>query len=71
MSRASGAVDAFAAAIHWVAEGNGTLSQAFVGTDAVYLGVNAGGAAALRGTVAELPSRPGLRFSARPSAPAR
>jgi len=57
MSRASGAVDAFAAAIHWVAVGNGTLSQAFVGADAVYLGANAGSAAALRGTVADLPSK--------------
>jgi hypothetical protein len=55
MSRASVAIDAFAAAIHWVAEGNGSLEAAFVGTGAVYLGANKGGAAALRGNVASLP----------------
>jgi hypothetical protein len=55
MSRASVAIDAFAAAIHWVAEGNGSLEAAFVGTGAVYLGANKGGAAALRGDVASLP----------------
>jgi hypothetical protein len=54
MSRSSVALDAFAAAIHWVAEGRGSLEQAFVGAGAVYLGANKGGAAALRGTVADL-----------------
>jgi hypothetical protein len=57
MSRASVAIDAFAAAIHWVAEGNGSLEAAFVGTGAVYLGANKGGAAALRGTVDSLPPK--------------
>jgi hypothetical protein len=56
MSRASFSADAFAAAIHWVAEGNGTLEGAFVGPKAVYLGANEGGAMALRGTVEALPN---------------
>jgi hypothetical protein len=54
MARASVAIDAFAAAIHWVAEGHGTLMDAFVGAGAVYLGANKGGAAALRGDLTNL-----------------
>jgi hypothetical protein len=54
MSRASFALGAFTAALHAVAEGKIGLVPAFVGSSAVYLGANDGGAAALRGTVAQI-----------------
>jgi len=57
MSRSSVALASFAAAIHWVAEGKGSLMDAFVGGTAVYLGAGSGGAAALRGEIASLADR--------------